>query len=288
MHEDRIEQLARHCLVEVAWLDREVARTSFYDISKCLSQWRLLAHRVNISPAEVEAIESDHQGAEMQRIGFLGKWKQKMSIRATYRALIASLLSIERAEDARCVCQVLKGKGLNLVVIKPKTRLLVLDSVLAVTSSARLERGQVEGNISSLETRFHSLVQSIENSFLDRVRVEDIILSIKCIPLTIRWQLNDNFSNQASNLLNANRIEEVFIRLSEFWDLFYPGLLNFLVEQFGSHGDKRLMREYCEALKLFRSRVTIGDFLNANHTTATSHILYQYRAITTHMRSDSG
>ena len=37
----------------------------------------------------------------------------EMSIRATYRVLIEALLSIGRMEDARSVCQILKGGPLT-------------------------------------------------------------------------------------------------------------------------------------------------------------------------------
>ena len=60
---------------------------------------------MNISQAEVYDIEEDHRKAEEKRIGFLEKWKQKMSMKATYRALVESLLDIQRADDARRVLE---------------------------------------------------------------------------------------------------------------------------------------------------------------------------------------
>ena len=100
-----IQEVAAHCKVEEAWLDREVPYTSFYEISRCLSQWKFLAPKMNISQAEVDDIEEDHRKAEEKRIGFLEKWKQKMSMKATYRALVESLLDIQRADDARRVLE---------------------------------------------------------------------------------------------------------------------------------------------------------------------------------------
>ena len=41
-------------------------------------------------------------------MSFLKTWKQRFAMKATYKALIESLLNIERVEDARGVCQVLK------------------------------------------------------------------------------------------------------------------------------------------------------------------------------------
>lgn len=104
-----IQDLVSICGVEEACLEREVIYTHFHEISRHLSQWKLLSPKMNIAQPEVVAIESDNQNAEIQRLSFLETWKQKMSIKATYRVLVESLLSIGRAEDARGVCQVLTG-----------------------------------------------------------------------------------------------------------------------------------------------------------------------------------
>lgn len=101
-----LEDLLQHCGVEEACL-KEVTFDSFLKISPYLSQWKLLAPMMNISQAEVDEIKNE--SADMQRISFLGKWK-KMSMRATYRVLVDSLLSIGRVDDARGVCNILKGK----------------------------------------------------------------------------------------------------------------------------------------------------------------------------------
>ena len=102
-------ELLAHCGVEDSSLDKEVTSAEYREISRYLSQWKLVAPKLNITEEEVEAIENDEKKAEMQRIGFLRTWKQKFSMRATYRILIKALLNIQRAEDARGVCQLLKG-----------------------------------------------------------------------------------------------------------------------------------------------------------------------------------
>ena len=164
----------------------------------------------------------------------------------------------------------------------------LLDSctTTSITSEVSLEGRQLGNTIESLRNRFCSLVQSVENFFRSRVQVRDISQSMKFIPLTTRWQLGESFSNQASNLLHATSIDEVFFHLSEFWDFLNPGLLNFLVDKFGSQDNRQLMETYSARLKNFRCRVKIGEFLNASHTPATLHILYQYREISAHMSPD--
>ena len=109
-----LQDLVRECGIQEAWLGREVAPEHYYEISGYLSRWRQLATTVfDIPESTVEDIESDNRTAEMQRVSFLGTWKQRMSMQATFRALIEALLSIGRKEDARGVCQILKGMPLT-------------------------------------------------------------------------------------------------------------------------------------------------------------------------------
>ena len=105
-----IEELLKSCGANEACLDGEVTYERFHELSHYLTQWQLLAPNLNISQDEVEAIESEHQKAVMRRITFLDTWKQRMSFKATFRALVDALLSIGRAEDARGVCKTLTGK----------------------------------------------------------------------------------------------------------------------------------------------------------------------------------
>ena len=108
-----IQDLVKSCGVEEASLDREVTYECFYEISSYLTQWKRIAPKLDISKVEVEAIESEHQKAEMQRVLFLDTWKQRMSFMATYRVLVDAMLSAGRAEDARGVCKTLTGKHIT-------------------------------------------------------------------------------------------------------------------------------------------------------------------------------
>lgn len=105
-----VQDLVQQCVLDEKYLEKEVIVKHFYEISCYLSAWKLLAPKLNISQTDVKDIESDNPKAEMQRVSFLEKWKQNMSIKATYRELVDSLLSIKRVDDARGVCLVLKGR----------------------------------------------------------------------------------------------------------------------------------------------------------------------------------
>ena len=102
-----VEELALHCGIQVSSLDEEVTSEYYIELSCHLSQWKLIARKVGLTDDEVAAIDAKPEIEK--RVSFLETWKQKFATKATYRALIESLLGIKRVEDARGVCWVLKG-----------------------------------------------------------------------------------------------------------------------------------------------------------------------------------
>ncbi len=70
----------------------------------------MLAPILNLTPLDVEDIDKDSHREELKRNKFLSVWKQKQCEHATYRTLVVALCKIERREDARKVCEVLKGE----------------------------------------------------------------------------------------------------------------------------------------------------------------------------------
>ena len=107
-----IEDLVHYCGIQASCLDKEVSYAYYFEISRYLSQWKLIAPKLKFTDDEVESIaeSTKNEVAEVKRISFLKTWKQKFAMKATYRALIESLLGIKRMEDARGVCEVLKGE----------------------------------------------------------------------------------------------------------------------------------------------------------------------------------
>ena len=103
-----LEDIADHCKVETSCLDEEVTSAFYHELSSYLSKWKLIAPKLKFTDTEIQSLDEDNAKAEMKRISFLETWKQKFAMKATYRALMESLLGIKRVEDARGVCQVLK------------------------------------------------------------------------------------------------------------------------------------------------------------------------------------
>ena len=104
-----VEELLVHCVVDSRFLGEEVTSEYYHQLSPYLSQWKNVAPKLRFTDDEVESIDDDNTKAEAKRVSFLKTWKQKFAMKATYKALIQSLLNIERVEDARGVCLVLKS-----------------------------------------------------------------------------------------------------------------------------------------------------------------------------------
>lgn len=155
------------------------------------------------------------------------------------------------------------------------------------TKELSSEPGKLEDAIVELEKRFDDLVDLIEKSFVtSNIPLDKMLRSLKRIPVTLKRLLGDSFCDQSFKILKTKCIEELFIRLSYYWDYLNPGLLHFLVKQFGSESDKTLMMAYFNELRSFRSSVTIGEFLKIRPTETTTHILHQYKKITIKMSDD--
>ena len=108
-----IAELVQHCqLPDEHVLDTQVTSDRFHEVSLSLSEWRRLAPILtNEAEQFVEDIERDYDEEEEKRSGFLVKWTQEFSIRATYKRLIEALLKIKRRNDAKKICELFQGES---------------------------------------------------------------------------------------------------------------------------------------------------------------------------------
>lgn len=108
----KMEDLIKHYSLEEKQLDTEISSQYFHDITLFLSEWRLLASVLKgMGKPDIEAIERDNTKEENKRHDFLVHFKRKLAMKATYRELIRALLTIERADEAGKMCELLKNIG---------------------------------------------------------------------------------------------------------------------------------------------------------------------------------
>ena len=90
--------------------NKECKDDHILNISEQLEKCELVATRLGLTPAEIEAIEYNNRTIEMMRYKTLKKWKCKalLSGTATYRVLLQALLDCGCNDQAKQVCSLLK------------------------------------------------------------------------------------------------------------------------------------------------------------------------------------
>ena len=95
-----------------------------------------------------------------------------------------------------------------------------------------------------------------------KVPLEDVLNWIRFLPMTLRIQFAELIQGQAKILSNASNIDELFFILSPYWNSLHPVLLGYLVKKLGDEDLKGRMDHYMRHLHHFRTRTTLGDFLD--------------------------
>ena len=67
--------------------------------------WQLIGFHLELTKADIVAVDGDYRSVEEKRIGMVGKWKEKFAFKATYRVFIEALLSCGKASDAIEACK---------------------------------------------------------------------------------------------------------------------------------------------------------------------------------------
>ena len=91
--------------------DQECSQKMFLSLSQHCVDWRLIGLYLDLTKADIAAVDEDNRIADEKRAGMLGRWKEKFAFRATYRVFIEALLACGKAEDAVNACKtIVKGQ----------------------------------------------------------------------------------------------------------------------------------------------------------------------------------
>ena len=85
--------------------DQECSQKVLLDLSKHCVDWRLIGLYLDLTKAEIAAVDEDNRTADEKRAGMLGRWKEKISFKATYRVFIEALLFCGKVSDAVEACK---------------------------------------------------------------------------------------------------------------------------------------------------------------------------------------
>ena len=106
-----LDVATRAGIVNFDIFDQEFSRKMLLNLSKHCVDWRLIGLYLELSEADIAAVNGDYQIVDEKRVGMLGRWKEKFAFKATYRVFIEALLASGRTEDAVDACKTI-AKGL--------------------------------------------------------------------------------------------------------------------------------------------------------------------------------
>ena len=90
--------------------DQVCSQKMLLNLSKHCVHWKLIGHHLELTEADITAVDEDNQTADEKRAGMLGRWKGKFAFKATYREFVEALLACGRTEDAVDACRtIVKG-----------------------------------------------------------------------------------------------------------------------------------------------------------------------------------
>ena len=69
--------------------------------------WQLIGRHLNLTEADLAAVDGDNRTVEEKRTGMLLKWREKFAFNATYKVLIEAFLANERIQTAVDACKVI-------------------------------------------------------------------------------------------------------------------------------------------------------------------------------------
>ena len=111
-------------------VNRECRDDHILEISQQLEQWELVATRLGLTLAEIEAIKYNNRSIDMRRYNTLKKWKSKALLgTATYRVLLQALLALSCNDLANQVCSLLK-ESLRESLLKQWQQRKIFDDAL--------------------------------------------------------------------------------------------------------------------------------------------------------------
>ena len=68
-------------------------------------EWQFVGFQLDLTKADIVAVNGDYGSVDEKRFGMLGRWKEKFAFKATYRVFIEALLSCGKASDAIEACK---------------------------------------------------------------------------------------------------------------------------------------------------------------------------------------
>ena len=245
--------------VSLQKLDKPCSDEDLITISSDLIQLRTVAPRLGLKEGAIEEIEIDTRTEGEKRLKVLRKWKETYGSRATYRVLIEALLKCNMADLVEKVC--------CLLVADPQ-ECRDDNRGNALEAPATTNEGSVQNifsDIREFEKEFHDLADQaaddIEQSIKEgKAKLSRVKSTVTRLPVSLRHHHIKFLAGKLSAIDKAETVNALFSILDLYWDFMNCGLLELLIDKFGSEETQQRMEGYLTRLKDFRMRTTVREF----------------------------
>ena len=90
--------------------NQECSQKMLLNLSQHCVDWSLIGLYLDLTRADIAAVNGDYLTVDEKRAGMLERWKEKFAFKATYSVFIEALLACGRTEDAADACKTI-AKG---------------------------------------------------------------------------------------------------------------------------------------------------------------------------------
>ena len=94
--------------------NQECSQRMLLNLAMHYVDWKLIGLYLDLTKADIAAVDEDNRTADEKRAGMLGRWKEKFAFKATYGVFIEALLACGRTEDTVDACKTI-AKGEHIV-----------------------------------------------------------------------------------------------------------------------------------------------------------------------------
>ena len=114
-HEITMQEVATQAGIDnLDILNQECSPKMLLTLAQHCVDWRLIGLYLDLTKADIAAVDEDNRTADEKRAGILGRWKEQFAFKATYRIFIEALLACRKTEDAVDACKTIaKGQFNN-------------------------------------------------------------------------------------------------------------------------------------------------------------------------------
>ena len=122
----------------------------------------------------------------------------------------------------------------------------------------------VASKIKQFEKKFKHLHRSIRTELKSKedITIEELLQALTLLPVNLRNEYQEVISSKLPSLPREGSISELFLHLNPLFSFLDYGLLQYIIEEFGSTSLKVEMESYCCDIHVFMNQTTVQQLID--------------------------